>query len=136
MDRSSALLVAVSLVALACGRPSPAAVASVSQIVVEMNEFRFRPATIVLRAGRPAVIRFVNRGQIAHQIQADSLRHLPVTIVDAHSRVEAPGLDILRLQPGATATLSFLPRASGRMPFACTIEGHQEAGMTGVFAVR
>jgi uncharacterized cupredoxin-like copper-binding protein len=135
MDRSLALLVVI-LAAIALGQPSPAAVASVPPIVVEMSEFRFRPATIPLRAGQPALIRFVNRGQIAHQIQADTLHHLPVTIVDAHSRIEAPGLEILRLQPSATATLLFLPRVPGRIPFACTIEGHQEAGMTGAFVVR
>ncbi|MDR7467339.1 MAG: cupredoxin domain-containing protein [Armatimonadota bacterium] len=126
----------VVLVAIAFGQPSAAAVASVSPIVVEMTEFRFRPTTILLRAGRPAVIRLVNRGQIAHQFQAAALHRLPVTVVDTQTRIEAPGLEILRLQPGATATLSFVPRAGGRMPFACTIEGHQEAGMTGALVVR
>lgn len=115
---------------------APETAAAPAPIVVEMTEFRFRPAVIPLRAGQLAVIRLVNRGQIAHQFQAAALRHLPVTVVDTQTHLEAPGVEILRLQPGATATLSFVPRAAGRLPFACTIEGHQEAGMTGVLLIR
>jgi len=101
-----------------------------------MNEFRFRPAVIRLQVGRPASLRLVNRGQLAHQFQTEAFRHLPMTIVDAGTYIEAPGLEVLRLQPGATATLRFTPRVRGRVLFACTIEGHQEAGMAGVIEVR
>jgi uncharacterized cupredoxin-like copper-binding protein len=102
---------------------------------VEMAEFVFRPSTIRLTAGRPVKLLFVNRGQIAHQFQADYFRSLPVSIVDATMHLESPGITIVRLEPGARATIEFLPRAKGRFPFACTIEGHREAGMQGVLEV-
>ena len=113
---------------------SPAA--SPTTIEVEMGEFRFRPAVIHLEAGRYTTLQFVNRGQLAHQVETVAFRRLPMTIVDPQSHIETSGLEILRLQPGAAATLRFTPRVRGRFRFACTIEGHQEAGMTGVLEVR
>lgn len=105
-------------------------------IAVVMTEFAFRPAHIRVSAGQPVTLRFSNRGQIAHQFVADALRAHPVVVTDLAIHVEAPGLDVLRLQPGESATLQFLPRQRGRFPFACTIEGHREAGMVGVLEVR
>ena len=104
-------------------------------ILVEMVEFAFHPATIRVRVGQSVMLRFVNRGQIAHQFVADFMRTVPVIANDSMMRVEVPGLDSLRLQPGESATLQFVPRRRGRFQFACTIEGHQEAGMRGVLDI-
>ncbi len=101
-----------------------------------MTEFKFRPALLQLTSGQPVRLLLVNRGQIAHQFVTDYLRSVAVTVVDATMRVESSGLDVVRLEPGARATIEFLPRSKGRFPFACTIEGHREAGMIGVLDVR
>ncbi len=101
-----------------------------------MSEFVFRPAIIRLTAGRPVRLVLVNRGQIAHQIETAYFRGLGVRIVSNGMYMEAPGLDLIRLDPGGTARLEFLPRKKGRYVFACTIEGHREAGMQGVLEVR
>jgi len=101
-----------------------------------MSEFTFRPATIYLTAGQPVRLVLVNRGQIAHQFETSSLRAVVVRIVGEGISVEAPGLNFLRLNPGETARLDFLPREKGRFRFACTIEGHREAGMQGILDVR
>jgi len=105
-------------------------------IRIEMTEFAFHPAVVRLPRGRMVRLTFVNRGSIAHQFEADDLRRRPVTVIDQAVRVESPGLDLLRLQPGGSASLQFLPRTAGRFVFACTIEGHREAGMTGLLLVR
>jgi len=104
-------------------------------ILVEMVEFAFHPATIRVRVGQSVMLRFVNRGQIAHQFVADYMRTVPVVANDSMMRVEVPGLDSLRLQPGESATIQFVSRQRGRFQFACTIEGHQEAGMRGVLEI-
>ncbi len=101
-----------------------------------MREFTFRPATIRLTAGRPIRLVLVNRGQIAHQFETVYLRGLSVRIVSNSMYLEAPELDLIRLDPGGTARLEFLPGKKGRYVFACTIEGHREAGMVGVLEVR
>src|SRR5436853_4971095 len=51
-------------------------------------------------------------------------------------RTETAGLDVIRLDPGGTARVEFLPQRKGRFVFACTLEGHQEAGMQGVLEVK
>ncbi len=103
---------------------------------IEMVEFAFRPAVIRVTAGQPITLRLVNRGQIAHQFGAEYLSTVPVVSSDSRMRVEAPGIEALRLQPGESATIQFVPRQRGRFQFACTIEGHREAGMEGVLEVR
>ncbi len=100
-----------------------------------MSEFAFRPATIYLTAGQPVQLVLVNRGQIAHQFETSYLRAVVVRIGGEMMAVETPGLNFLRLDPGGTARLDFLPREKGRFSFACTIEGHREAGMQGILDV-
>ncbi len=101
-------------------------------VVVEMREFAFRPALLRVPAGRPVTLHLVNRGQIAHQFETAALQGLALTVSDEQLRLEGISVEILRLQPGASAAVSFTPHRKGRFPFACTIEGHREAGMVGV----
>lgn len=101
-------------------------------LVVEMREFAFRPALLRVPIGRPVTLRLVNRGQIAHQFETTALQGLALTVSDEQLRLEGVSVEILRLQPGASAAVVFTPRRKGRFPFACTIEGHREAGMVGV----
>jgi len=46
------------------------------------------------------------------------------------------GDGLVRLDPGGSSRLEFLPRRKGRFAIACTIEGHREAGMHGILEVR
>jgi uncharacterized cupredoxin-like copper-binding protein len=110
--------------------------ATAPAIRVEMVEFGFRPSVIRLPAGRPAKLVFANNGQIAHQVEAAFLQRMPATVVGPTLRVEAAGLEIVRADPAASMRIEFVPRAVGRYPFACTIEGHKEAGMIGIIEIR
>jgi uncharacterized cupredoxin-like copper-binding protein len=103
---------------------------------VQMQEFTFQPATIRLTAGRPVRLVLMNQGQIAHQFETTYLHALPVRVVGDALSADAPGLDVVRLNPGGTGRVEFLPRRRGRFVFACTIEGHKEAGMLGSLEVR
>jgi uncharacterized cupredoxin-like copper-binding protein len=124
------------LLAVLWAVPAAHAVQPLRTLRIEMTEFRFRPAVIRLTAGQPVRLVLSNRGQIAHQFVTDYLREVPVTIADETTHVESRGLDIVRLEPSASATIEFVPRVRGRFVFACTIEGHREAGMVGVLEVR
>ncbi len=118
------------LVPLSAGAQTP------SIVRIEMSEFAFQPATISLTAGRPVRLVLVNRGQIAHQFETVYLRARSAQIVGDMMFIEMAGIDFVRLDPGGMARLGFLPREKGRFVFACTIEGHKEAGMQGVLEVR
>ncbi len=116
--------------------PLPARAQTPSVIRIEMSEFAFRPSTISLIAGQPVRFLLVNRGQIAHQFETSYLRAVVVRVVGETMVVEAPGFHFFRLDPSGTARLEFFSRGRGRFVFACTIEGHREAGMQGVLEVR
>jgi len=103
---------------------------------VEMNEFAFRPAVLSVRVGQPVRLVFANRGQLAHQFQTEYLRAVPVRIWNDSTLVESPGLTLVRVEPGGTASMEFYPQRRGRFAFACTIEGHAEAGMRGTLDVK
>jgi len=105
-------------------------------IRIEMSEFAFRPAALTLTAGRPVRLVVVNEGQIAHQFEAAYLRALPLQLVGDALHAEIPGLEFLRVNPGGTARLEFVPWRKGRFVFFCGIEGHREAGMQGFVQVR
>ncbi len=104
-------------------------------LVVEMREYAFRPAVLRVHVGHPVTLHLVNRGQIAHQFETEALQGLALTVSDAQLRLEGFSFEILRLQPDASAAVSFTPRRKGRFKFMCTIEGHREAGMVGVLEV-
>ena len=133
-------IVMARIISLACllflVLPVAAAPGTPAVIRIEMEEFVFRPSVIRVTAGRPVRLVFANRGQIAHQFETDYLRQIPAHVMDVTLSVEASGLDLVRLAPGGSATVEFLPRRRGRFIFACTIEGHREAGMHGVLEVR
>lgn len=107
-----------------------------AEIQVEMTEFAFRPAVIRLTAGRPVRLTLINRGQIAHQLEAAYLHGTPVRVVGGTVFAEVTGLEFLGVQPGTQASMVFVPTRRGRFQFACTIEGHTEAGMRGLLDVR
>lgn len=101
-----------------------------------MTEFAFRPAVLRLASGRPARLVLANRGQIAHQFETEYLLRIPTTVIGEALHIEATGVGPIRVQPGGWARLDFVPRRTGRFRFACTIEGHREAGMEGVLEIR
>ncbi|MDR7556089.1 MAG: cupredoxin domain-containing protein [Armatimonadota bacterium] len=135
LKKRSTLLLAVAA-ALALPVLAGAQIPRPAAVEVDMGEFTFRPSVIRLQAGRPAALILRNRGQIAHQLETDYLRTVAIRLVSAVLDVEMPGVDVVRLEPGGSARLEFLPRQKGRFAFACTIEGHREAGMHGVLEVR
>ncbi len=134
--RRAALTHTASLMLVLCATLTGVAGPPPEVVRVEMSEFAFRPSVLRLTSGRPARLLFENRGQIAHQFESDALLRVPVRIVDERIHTETPGLEVLRLAPAASARLEFLPRLKGRVEFACTIEGHREAGMRGVLEIR
>lgn len=101
-----------------------------------MTEFAFSPALVRLPVGRAVRLVFINRGQLAHQFETEYLKALPSRVDSGALLLEVPGLELLRVQPGGSARLTFTPRRAARIAFTCTIEGHREAGMTGVLVIR
>jgi uncharacterized cupredoxin-like copper-binding protein len=109
---------------------------SATVVRITMREFAFQPSMVRLTAGQTVRLVLANEGQIAHQFESRYLHAVPIRVGDDRLSAEAPGLDAARLNPEGEAWLEFVPRRRGRFAFACTLEGHREAGMAGTLDVR
>ena len=117
--------------ALALAAAAPAA-AQPAVAIVQLSNFKFAPATIVLRAGVPTVLRLHNAGGSGHNFAAPAFfaaaRLDPAAAALVHGgRVEVPG--------GATVDLPLVP-AAGQYPLKCTHTLHAAFGMKGTISVR
>ena len=108
-------LASLSLVQLASARPDRQVASKTVQ--VKGGEFFFRLSTKSI--SRPGKVTFVfkNVGHIAHDFKING----KVTPL---------------LQPGRTAKLVVTFKKKGKFHYLCTVPGHAEAGMRGVFTVR
>jgi uncharacterized cupredoxin-like copper-binding protein len=86
-------------------------------VQVKGSEFFFKLST--KSAAKPGKVTFVfkNVGQVEHDFRIDG-KQTPL------------------LQPGKTASLVVTFEKKGKYPYRCTVPGHAEAGMKGVFTVR
>jgi uncharacterized cupredoxin-like copper-binding protein len=107
-------LALLALAGIACGGQPNAA-------TITLSEFTIKPKAVALKAGQPATLTLVNSGKIEHNLKFDA----------AVSDTSFPEV----LKPGERATVTFTPKASGTFQYACTIPGHQPAGMTGTVTV-
>ena len=93
--------------------PSPAA----STLQVKGVEFAFTlSAQSVAKPGK-VTFDFKNAGHVAHDFRING-KQTPLT------------------QPGGTANLTVTFKKKGTYSYLCTVPGHAEAGMKGVFTVR
>jgi outer membrane protein assembly factor BamB len=86
-------------------------------VQVKGGEFFFRLSSKSLAKPGKATFVFKNIGHVAHDFKING----KVTPL---------------LQPGKTANLVVTFKKKGMYPYLCTVPGHAEAGMKGVFAVR
>ncbi len=92
------------------------------EVRVDAREFTFSPTTVRMSAGVPTRIALVNRGAVDHALVLRSAGD-DRDLVHLHARA------------GATDSGTFRLDRPGRYAIACTIPGHQEAGMEGVIVV-
>ena len=91
--------------------------AAVAAVQVKGGEFFFRLST--KSTAKPGKVTFVfkNVGHVAHDFKIN-------------------GKQTALLQPGKTAKLVVTFKKKGKYSYLCTVPGHAEAGMKGVFTVR
>ena len=111
---AAAALVLIPPAAAQLDRQTTAAAATVT---VKGGEFFFRLSTkSVAKPGKVTFV-FKNVGHVQHDFRIDG-RQTPLT------------------RPGRTARLVVTFKKKGRYPYKCTVPGHAQAGMSGVFTVR
>jgi nitrite reductase (NO-forming) len=80
--------------------------------------FKFEPSTLEVAAGSEVVLRFENKGIMAHNIKVPALNAGTETIGG-----------------GKSQTITFTVDQNGTYEFECSVPGHAQAGMTGQIKV-
>lgn len=111
-----ALIAALSLIATA-----PVAAQPAGQ-TVELSSFAYSPHPIVLRAGQPVTLTFVNRSNSGHDFTARSFFANSTIVAGAASGGK------IRLGPGRTQSITLIPRA-GTYGVHCSHFLHSQIGM-------
>jgi uncharacterized cupredoxin-like copper-binding protein len=110
-------LAALALIPLAPARIDRQAAATATTVQVKGGEFFFRlSAKSVANPGK-VTFSFKNIGHVRHDFKING-KKTPL------------------IQPGKTAKLLVSFKKKGTYPYLCTVPGHAEAGMKGVFKVR
>ena len=105
------------LVPLAPAHPDKSAAATATTVQVKGTEFSFTLSTkTVAKPGKVTFV-FKNVGHVLHDFSITG-KKTPL------------------IQPGKTATLAVTFKKKGKYPYLCTVPGHAQAGMKGVFTVR
>jgi uncharacterized cupredoxin-like copper-binding protein len=99
------------------GNAGSSASAQGTAIQVKGGEFFFRLSTKSLAKPGKVTFAFSNIGHVAHDFKING-KMTPL------------------IQPGQTANLAVTFTKAGSYPYLCTVPGHAEAGMKGVFTVR
>jgi nitrite reductase (NO-forming) len=108
---------AFALIPLAGARTDRQTTATATTVQVKGGEFFFRLST--KSVSKPGTVTFVfkNIGHVLHDFKING-KHTPL------------------IQPGKTAKLVVTFKKKAKYPYLCTVPGHAEAGMKGVFTVR
>jgi heme/copper-type cytochrome/quinol oxidase subunit 2 len=110
------IIVALSLVLVACGGGASSAPAGVS-LTLKAQDIKFDLKEIKAKVNQPVNITFVSEGTVEHTF----------VIVDLGVKET--------VQPGQKKVITFTPNKTGTFKFICDVLGHTEAGMVGQLIV-
>jgi plastocyanin len=113
-----AAVAALSFIAMASAQAQPTAPVQ----VINVQSYFYNPAPIVLRAGVPVTLQFVNRAGKGHDFTAEKFFR--------SSRILAGqvGAGEVELRPGQITNVTLIPTA-GRYPVHCSHPFHKLLGM-------
>jgi uncharacterized cupredoxin-like copper-binding protein len=131
-------------------RPGPARATAAPVRVVMNDNFRYQPASIMVRAGRRVTFAVHNAGRLPHEFilgdRATQLDHehqmqaaspgTGHTHAHMHDMAASPGdAGALTVPPGATRRLTWTFDKPGIVLYGCHVLGHWAAGMKGTIVV-
>lgn len=107
-------------------------------ITLRMTDaMRFAPSHIEVREGDTVRLRADNQGRLMHEIvlgnQADLDAH--AEMMRKHPGMEHGAPSMAHVAPGKKGDIVWQFNRPGNFQFACLIEGHYQAGMTGTITV-
>jgi uncharacterized cupredoxin-like copper-binding protein len=129
-------------------KPGPTWATGAPVRVVMDDRFRYRPAAIMVRAGRRVTFAVTNAGHLPHEFilgdRAAQLAHerqMQTAGTGGHAHTHgagahpAPASGGLTVPPGETRRLTWTFDAPGIVLYGCHVLGHWAAGMKGTIVV-
>lgn len=108
-------------------------------VTVELNEYRYTPQTLRLKAGTPYKLELVNRGRTKHYFTApEFFRAIATRKVQSNhdGEIKAPYFTALEMMAnGGQLDLYFVPVRKGSYQVNCTLPGHTDQGMVGTLII-
>lgn len=120
--------------------------AAITSITVRASEFKFEPSTIKVQAGKTTRLTFINDGVVEHDLEVRGLKAEEVRIVKqsagltpemaSHLKEKtSQGTIHVAAAPKQQTTIEFKASQEGTYQVACTVPGHEQAGMRGELVV-
>ena len=102
-----------------------------------VQDLRYAPSTIAVRAGQTAQINMRNMDAMEHDFQVDGLRVMKMsdTRMSGHHAGASAEMLAMHTVPNGSASMTFRTEQTGTFAFYCTIAGHRTAGMAGTLTV-
>jgi uncharacterized cupredoxin-like copper-binding protein len=106
-------------------------------LTIDLTEMAFTPNEIALEAGKPYIIKVVNKGEVKHEFTAEEFFQTVAfrKAEDASGEFKAPAPHEIEVFPGKEIDVYLVPTKDGVFDLVCKIEGHFEAGMFGTITV-
>ena len=123
------VVLVLSLAVTACGSGAPT-----TSLRVDMTDFMYNPADVVVPAGETITLELVNNGAVVHNF---IIMNFGTQVgEDFGVEDEANMYWKAELGPGESETFSFVtPSDPGEYQIVCGVEGHYMAGMVGSLTV-
>ena len=104
---------------------------------IELSEMAFTPKEITLKAGKPHIVKVVNKGVVKHEFTAGEFFGSVAfrKAQDVSGEFKAPAPHEIEVFPGKEIEVYLIPTKAGAYKLVCEIEGHFEAGMFGTITV-
>lgn len=136
MPGSNALVVSLLLGTLL----TPAQAGEPKTIAISLQEFRFTPPTMTVRAGERIKLVLTNKGTMPHEIVSPLFKaSKDVQVRSQGIKVEGDDLGEVEFAQGKAITIELTPTKAGRFEFWCgeTAGGklHRDLGMKGAIVV-
>src|SRR5690606_29732935 len=117
----------------------------VQRFVVRMEDYRFVPDRIDVAVDRPVRLVAVNQGGVIHDRVLQGTQHRNERLfvgmfgyydedLEALCSVDPETLHV-KLFPGTSVVLEFIPEQTGTFSMVCTVARHKARGMVGEFVV-
>ncbi len=111
--------------------------ATAKVVPIELKEMSFTPSSVTLEAGKPYVLKLVNKGKVKHEFSAGQFFRASANrkVSSESGAVKVPFFTEIEVLPGKTAEVFVIPVIPGTFKMLCELPGHLEAGMSGKITV-